>query len=260
MPEILGAQGGGQRMGAQMVAYFLEAGELGGVRAKMRLAELTQTPTALAAVLEDRPDQMTYFRRALDQIRAEFEDERPSTPPIDSRLIDTVPEPGRLDAARQLVADRHSFITDRALTAMRITEVASSALDVERASVWLLDECWEKIVCIDLYERSLGRHSQGAFLLARECPSYFDAIAMERVLDVSDAHSDRRTRDFEKTYLEPHRITSMLDVPLWSRNELRGVLCAEHVGEPRRVWSIEDESFGLLLSQLMAMCLELHSH
>jgi hypothetical protein len=45
----------------------------------------------------------------------------------------------------------------------------------------------------------------------------------------------------------------MMDVPLWSRGALKGVLCCEHVGRTPRVWSVADKNFGFFLTQIMGM-------
>lgn len=240
-----------------MQSFFAEAADCGGLRAKMRLAELTQTPTALASVLEDTPDLMNRFGQALAQVRKEVGDERTSSPPIDARLIDTAPDAQWLEAGRSLLAERDSYIAQPSLTARRVTETAARTLMVERAGVWLLDPHWTKLECIDLYELSVNEHSRGMTLLALDYRAYFEAITTERVMDAVHAQRDPRTKCLTSTYLAPLAISSLMDVPLWCRGELRGVLCSEHVGKAPRAWSLQEESFGLMLTQVMSMSLEL---
>lgn len=250
-------------MGTQMTTFFAEAAGIGGLRAKIRLAELTQTPTALAGVLPDLPDQHDSFRHALEQVRSEFEEfgeERSTIPPIDARLVDTTPRHPHLEAAEFLVAERNAFISDRRLTAQRITEVGTSTLEIERAGLWFLDPTWTYLKCIDLYERSRGEHSSGAFLLGADFRPYFAAVASEGLLDARNARTDPRTRCLLDAYLAPLGITSILDVPLWSRSDLRGVLCLEHVGQSPRAWSLADLSFAILLTEVVGMHLELDAH
>ncbi len=242
-------------MGAELMSFFAQAADYGGLRAKMRLAELTRTPTSMASVLDDSPQDKNRFKRALRQIRAEFADERPSTPPIDARLFDAAPERQMLDVARDLLAVRGEFLGNRELTAERVTEAATVALRVSRAGIWLLNARWTHLECIDLCESATHSHSRGLLLYAHDCLPYFEAIASERVLDVADAVSDFRTNSFRTSYLEPSGITSLLDVPLWRKNELCGVLCSEQIGMPPREWTLADQNFALLLGQIMSMSL-----
>src|SRR5688500_10739004 len=92
-----------------------------------------------------------------------------------------------------------------------ITETAASALDVARASVWLLDTDRDELTCADLYEAPLARHSSGIVLKSSQYPGYFAALADEDTIAAVDAHTDPRTREFSESYLTPIGIGAMLD-------------------------------------------------
>jgi GAF domain-containing protein len=47
----------------------------------------------------------------------------------------------------------------------------------------------------------------------------------------------------------------MLDVPIWVRGTMAGVVCHEHVG-PARIWNSDEESFAYLMSALLALSME----
>ncbi len=136
-----------------------------------------------------------------------------------------------------------------------ITKVAARALEVERVSVWLFDRGQTKIICRDLYERSWNRHSSGFSLFASDYPSYFKALALNRVIAAEDAAVDQRTREFSETYLKPNAITSMLDAPIRLQGRSVGVVCHEQVGRPRN-WSPEDEAFAGSVADFVAIALE----
>ncbi len=247
-------------MGNQIASLFEEAALCGGVRAQVRLAELAHTPTSLATTLEDRPEEVETLRRALRQVRLEFEDENAAAPPIDEQLImGTVPGTHRVAAGCALVADRASYISDRALTAQRLTEAATRTLKTERAGVWLLDESKAVLHCLDLYEADRERHTSGQSLAVESAGPYFAAIESESILSAADARRDPRTACLTRHYLAPNGIQSMLDVPIWSSGELAGVLCAEHIGKLHRNWSVADQAFGLLITQVMGMNLSIDS-
>jgi PAS domain S-box-containing protein len=136
-----------------------------------------------------------------------------------------------------------------------ITEAAAVALDVERTSVWRLLPDGNAIVGEDSFVRAQGRHTVGEILWARDYPSYFSAIAGNRVIAAHEARTDTRTRELSKAYLEVHGITSMMDVPIWHMGRLYGVLCHEHVGPPRR-WTSDDETFAGNLADVASLALE----
>jgi PAS domain S-box-containing protein len=144
---------------------------------------------------------------------------------------------------------------DVAETFRAITEAAAVALDVERTSIWRLLPDGSAIVCEDDFVRAQGRHAAGDILGARDYPSYFSAIAENRVIAAHEARTDLRTRELSTAYLEVHSITSMMDVPIWHKGRLYGVLCHEHVGPTRR-WTSDEETFAGNLADLASLALE----
>jgi PAS domain S-box-containing protein len=144
---------------------------------------------------------------------------------------------------------------DVAETFRAITEAAAVALDVERTSIWRLRPDRNAIVCEDDFVRTHIRHTAGDMLRAHDCPSYFSAIAETRVIAAHEARTDVRTRELSALYLEVHGITSMMDVPIWHKGRLYGVLCHEHVGPARR-WTNDEETFAGNLADLASMALE----
>ena len=124
-----------------------------------------------------------------------------------------------------------------------ITEASVAALEVERVSVWMLNDERAELVCIDLYEASSEKHSSGQILDADKYPRYFAALESGRVVDADDAVTDSRTSEYAPDYLEPQGITSMLDAPIRIAGEVVGVVCHEHVGEPR-LWQSDEVTFA----------------
>ena len=125
----------------------------------------------------------------------------------------------------------------RALPA--ITAAAAAGLDCERASVWLYSEGERSLRCIDLYLRKSSTHEDGLELFARDFPRYFAALAEDRTIAASDAHTHPATREFSSVYLAPLGIGAMLEAPIRRMGRPVGVLCNEHVG-PARSFSPEE--------------------
>jgi PAS domain S-box-containing protein len=123
------------------------------------------------------------------------------------------------------------------------TELVAEAVNVERASVWLLGEGERTLELVNLFRRSERAHSAEVCLKSQDYPSYFDAMQTGRLIDAGDAQSDPRTCEFRDGYLKPLGITSMLDVALRVSGRVSGVLCLEHIGEAR-TWTDQDIRFA----------------
>lgn len=135
-----------------------------------------------------------------------------------------------------------------------ITEVAANVLTVQRASIWLLSEDHKELHCFNLYERTPDRHSKGAIFRAREHPHYFRALEEGRALDARDARTDPRTSNFSKEYLIPLGITSVLNAAIRLSGRTVGIVCHEHVGEPRK-WLSDEINFAGEIADQMAQVL-----
>ncbi|SAL75191.1 ATP-binding protein [Caballeronia telluris] len=136
-----------------------------------------------------------------------------------------------------------------------IMETAAQLMYVERVSLWRYTHTRSAIVCLDLYEASVDRHSGGAQLQAELYPAYFEALATSDAIVVDDAHSDPRTHEFSGSYLTPLGVTAMLDTPVYLNGRIDGVLCHEQVGPPTP-WTPEDRLFGIALANLIALAVE----
>ncbi len=137
-----------------------------------------------------------------------------------------------------------------------ITETAARALDVGRASVWLIAEDEASIECIDLFEKASGTHSNGLVLGATDFPKYFAAMLEEEVIAADDAHTDPATSEFSASYLTPLGIGALLDAPIRTGLRLVGVLCHEHIG-PARKWTMTMRKDAAFLASLASLTLEL---
>ncbi|HSA60036.1 MAG TPA: diguanylate cyclase [bacterium] len=136
-----------------------------------------------------------------------------------------------------------------------VTALDARTIGVERVSVWLFNEDKSEIVCEILYMRSSRIYTRGARLQASDYPSYFRALQKKRTIAADDARTDPKTREFTKDYLEPFKITSMMDVPIHRRGRVVGIVCHEHTG-PKRKWSFEEQDFAASIADLIALALE----
>ncbi|MDA3907337.1 MAG: PAS domain S-box protein, partial [Bacteroidales bacterium] len=135
-----------------------------------------------------------------------------------------------------------------------ITEVVSTAIIVERISIWILSEDGLTLNCMSLYETGKKKHSSGTSLLAENFPCYFDAIKKESRIYAYDAQADPRTAELKDEYLVPLGITSMLDAGINIDGKLSGVICMEHIGEKRK-WEVDEEAFVSTVASIIAQAI-----
>jgi signal transduction histidine kinase/ActR/RegA family two-component response regulator len=133
-----------------------------------------------------------------------------------------------------------------------IAKVASETLMVERVNIWQPTEDGKKLRCLVLYEQSLARFSSGMELEIAAFPSYFHHLDAHRTIASDDARTDSRTKELLENYIEPLKITSMMDSSIRLEDGQLGVICHEHIGMLRH-WSPEDQAFAASLADLVAM-------
>ena len=126
-------------------------------------------------------------------------------------------------------------------------------LGLERVNCWSFES--DRIRCVSGYLRSTNSYESGTIIEATSCPAYFRALADNPVILADDARTDPRTREFTDGYLVPLGITSMMDVPIWVRGRLWGVMCHEHVG-PARQWTDAERDFAISIGHIVSMAVE----
>ncbi len=146
-------------------------------------------------------------------------------------------------AITRLITEEAAIGDDFERAVRTVTEIVAEATSNERVSVWMFDEAHSQIECLDLYEASGGRHSQGMILKAYDFSEYFRAVESDRIVACNDARKDNRTSEFTDDYLDPLGITSMLDVAIRVSGDLVGVVCLEHIGE-QRAWQNDEVAFA----------------
>ncbi len=139
-----------------------------------------------------------------------------------------------------------------------ITAVAASTMGIARVSYWSLQENDSALVC-ELLHLGTTRHEdrkfKGARISATESPTYFAVLATKRPITANDVLTHPATSGLIESYLKPMGITSLLDVPVWVRGEVVGVICHEHIG-PAREWSAEEIDFASSLAAMVSLALE----
>ena len=109
---------------------------------------------------------------------------------------------------------------------------------------------------LDLFALERREHVTDEIMLnAMSYPRYFAALRRETYIVAHDATIDPRTSEFTESYLRPLGITAMLDVPVFIKGRLAGVLCLEHVGGPR-LWDDNELAFAAAVGNMIAVTFE----
>jgi diguanylate cyclase (GGDEF)-like protein/PAS domain S-box-containing protein len=138
----------------------------------------------------------------------------------------------------------------------RILEVAAATIGVARASVWTFEQRPPAIRCDALYRTAEQKIERGLVLTAAEFPRYFRGLRTGKPIVAADAHRDPQTSEFSASYLTPEGIGAMLDVPVFIRGQLVGVVCHEHVGGPRE-WTADEQMFAMAIGGTVSLATEI---
>ena len=132
-----------------------------------------------------------------------------------------------------------------------VTELAASALQVQRVSVWFFLDERRSIRCEYLHQPDRGDVYEGVILHARDFPVYFSVLESSRVVRFVDRPGDPMSEEFRASYLAPLGITAMLDAPILQGGDVVGIVCHEHVTTPRE-WTDADCEFAASVGDIVA--------
>ena len=132
-----------------------------------------------------------------------------------------------------------------------VTEIAATALQVTRVSVWFFIDEPRSIRCDYLHQLDRGEIYEGAILHARDFPVYFTMLESSRVVRFVDRDGDPMSEEFRSSYLAPLGITAMLDAPILQSGDIIGIVCHEHVGSARE-WTDHECEFAASVGDIVA--------
>lgn len=158
------------------------------------------------------------------------------------------------DALLTLVSKGILFQPELQQAIAEITETCSELVGTKRVSVWLYNDDFSEIKCVNLFNSKVQQHvNNRETLRCEEFPTYFACQKKGEIIDAIDVFTDPRTCELPAAYYQEHNIRSMLDTPVWFHDRLGGVLCFEHTGE-QRVWTPEDVRLATSMAALLSLC------
>jgi PAS domain S-box-containing protein len=131
-----------------------------------------------------------------------------------------------------------------------LSKEVSDTIESDRCSFWLYNHDNTSIVCQNLYIRAENNFYRDIELFEKDFPSYFQALRENPIIVADDAETHTATSCFLEGYLKPLGVKSMLDVPIWYRGKVIGVICIESLSP--RIWKKEEVNFAQMLSSLFS--------
>ncbi|MDQ3037623.1 MAG: GAF domain-containing sensor histidine kinase [Myxococcota bacterium] len=133
----------------------------------------------------------------------------------------------------------------------RVAGIAARAMDVERVSVWRLDEAsggLRTVLVWDVASPSPDR----CRLVVQDLGAYASMLRQRRVVVADDVARDPATADLIEPYFAPLRVTSTIDAPIYRDGRVVGVCCHEHRGPPR-AWTAAEADFAVSVAEVVAL-------
>jgi len=141
----------------------------------------------------------------------------------------------------------------------KVTEAVAETIKVSRASIWLFQENESQLMCANLYELPMMRHSPGQILHANNYPEFFKKLRTNLVVAVNDILSDILTPEFKNNYLLPLGIKSLLNATFRVSGKVLGILCLSHTGETR-IWHEDEVFFANQVADQIAIAIMNHEN
>lgn len=150
-----------------------------------------------------------------------------------------------------LITQSHSevfYTGNLELCEMLLTREVAEAMEADRVSIWLFNSSRSAIECRSLFTLEDQNFSKGLRLKSKDYPKYFEALDQDPIIIANSADSHFATSEFKENYLDIFEIKSMLDVPIWYRGGLIGVICIE--SKKLREWQKIEVDFIQLIASL----------
>lgn len=131
-----------------------------------------------------------------------------------------------------------------------LTKEVTISTDTDRCSIWLYNEDKSSIICKQLYIKAEDKWYSDITLHKKDYEPYFNALIVDPIIVANNARTHQSTRCFTESYLIPLGINSMLDVPIYYKGKVIGVICIESF--ELKEWHKVEVNFAEMLSSLFA--------
>jgi PAS domain S-box-containing protein len=135
-----------------------------------------------------------------------------------------------------------------------VAEAACFTLRATRVSLWVAAADGRTFKCVDMLTGDGGRHSRGPTITYEQCPEFFEAVELERVVAVSHAGEDIRVKRFCTLLSSDTPAVSALASGIRYSGRIRGLFLCEHTDEPRS-WAADEITIAAEFADVVAQAL-----
>lgn len=123
-------------------------------------------------------------------------------------------------------------------------------------TIWQIDQdphVLEAVSCYEMEDGVLKNDLSSYNIHYHECPSYFNALSVGRILVADDTSKEEHLKEMYSRMLQPEGLISTLDAGVYVGSKLVGAICADSI--TRRAWSMDEQRFLGEIGDQIAQCI-----
>jgi signal transduction histidine kinase/CheY-like chemotaxis protein len=134
------------------------------------------------------------------------------------------------------------------------TEIAASAIEIERCGIWILEDNGDTLRCMDMFSSSGSQHISDIIFSTRTSPEIFKALKSDRLMKADSTDNNDPAKELYGNYMKPNGITSILIATIMLKGKTAGVVTFEHAGNTR-IWEDDENGFAVIFADHAARIL-----
>ncbi len=125
---------------------------------------------------------------------------------------------------------------------------------VERVGIWLYNNQHTQLVETDTYVLSQHCHTTGRQLQTADYPDHFTQPGSTQHYQILESVKTQ-TDGFAQRWLSPRQVGALIEVPVYRRGKVAGLVWYEHIDHARQ-WQSEEQTFAIAIANLITLTLE----
>jgi PAS domain S-box-containing protein len=138
----------------------------------------------------------------------------------------------------------------------RILELTSEVMNSDRTSLWLFSKDGAEVVCKDMYEINIRKHSNGMKIQTANFADYFQLLRTDKPVLSELGEADPRMKKYSEEFLIPFGTTAMFVSRIRLHGEIAGYVRYETRNPEKFEWQVEEYDFVVSLSGYIAAVME----
>jgi PAS domain S-box-containing protein len=147
------------------------------------------------------------------------------------------------------------YESDLTTTFSKLTEIVTSALKINRTSIWLFKKEKTQLVCKDEYDIGNDIHTSGIIYREEQMPKFFAMLKSDEKILNADPY-DQRLVEFMSERFSKFGINASIITRIRLYGDIIGILCFEMKTNKVVDWTPEQSDFGMSVSNIVTLSLE----